>query len=109
MQTKHINYISLVLLIIIHSADMLLTQYFIGNNWELESFPIMSLTIKYFGGDVALWISRVIMYSYFYLIILYKDNTYFSYFNILMTSLYWTAMIQWLFFLGLLKWSYFMG
>lgn len=99
-----ITWVCVFLLILIHTIDMELTGYYIGNNFERESFPIMRFTIQVFGIDTALWFSRAIMYVYFFVALINRDKPKWYYFLILVTVLYWVAMIDWLFHLQLANW-----
>jgi len=97
-------WICFCLLIVIHTLDMELTGYYIGNDWEKESFPIMQKCIKYYGINIALWISRGTVYSLLYVYLINNKNQYWQKLLFLCTILYWTAMTQWLFSLGILDW-----
>ena len=96
----------LITLIIIHTVDMELTTYQIGDQWQNESFLPMSICIKYFGITQAVWISRVVMYSYFALSYRYRQNNYFIFIMFLLCYLYWASMIDWLFTLDILDWPF---
>jgi hypothetical protein len=96
----------LLALIIIHTIDMELTTFEIGNQWEYESFLPMRLCIKYFGISQAVWISRVVMYAYFALSYKYRYNNYFLFIMFLFCCLYWTSMINWIFTLGIAEWPF---
>lgn len=93
-------------LITIHTIDMELTTFQIGNQWESESFLPMRLCIKYFGIFHAVWISRFVMYSYFIISFKYKDNDYFLFTMFLFCFLYWAAMFDWLFNLSIIEWPF---
>lgn len=94
------------LLMFIHAIDMLLTEYYIGNKWQYEAFPPMSMCIRLFDIYVALWLSRITMYTYFFMALVNCEKTYWFYFLICITILYWTAMTPWLFQLGLATWPF---
>jgi len=94
-----------VLLITIHTLDMELTAHYIGCNWHGESFPFMRWSIKFFGINNALWISRFSVYSLLYVYLIKRDSVYWQYLLILGTIVYWLAMIQWLFAFDILSWS----
>lgn len=100
---KNIFYwVFLLTLIFIHTLDMYLTMYFIGNQWENETFLPMSLCIKHFGIYNAIWISRIIMYLFFYLSFYFRDNENFVFGLFIINIVYYTAMFNWLFTLGIL-------
>lgn len=103
---RFITWTFLILLIAIHSLDMELTRYYIGNNAQSETFPPMRWAIGNFGIDTALWISRAIMYPYYFMTLMNQDKRVWRYALILMTILYWTAMVPWVFQLQLLKWPF---
>jgi hypothetical protein len=83
---------------------MEVTRYYIGDRYEIESFPPMRQTIKMLGIDGAVWVSRGILYTYFFFALLNHKRTSWLYFLILANALYWTAMIPWVFQLGIVKW-----
>lgn len=91
-------------LIAIHTTDMLVTQEYIGDCWEEENFPPMRWSIKNFGIDWAVWISRGIMYSLMLVYLLNQHKRIWQYLLILGTILYYTSMIQWLFYFNVLTW-----
>jgi len=101
---KLLTWTCILSLIIIHETDMLLTQHYIGNQYNQETFPPMSWTIKTFGIFTAIWISRAIMYLYYWLALVFQKNRHWFYFLILVTILYYIAMIPWLFTLNLCDW-----
>lgn len=101
---KFLLYLVLFLLIVIHTMDMVLTSHYIGNGWQKETFPLMRLCIREFGIEPSLWISRVFMYSCFYLFLCKSDNKYLQRLLVICTILYWAAMIPWLFSLGIIEW-----
>ncbi len=103
---KVVMWISLFALIFIHTADMELTKFYIGNQWQNESFPPMSYSIKHFGINLSVWGSRIIMYTYFMLTLLNQHKRGWFYFLILITILYWVSMIGWVFTLGLCSWPF---
>ena len=92
-----------MLMIVIHTMDMELTRYYVGENWEFETFYPMSMTIKAIGIYKALWVSRIIMYLYFFYFLMNKNKKWVQYAMITTTILYWTAMAPWLFTLGVLE------
>ena len=87
----------LLLLIIIHTIDMELTMYYIGNQWQNETFPLMQLCIKKFGIYHSIWLSRITTYLYFLISYYYRHNNYYLFSMFLITVVYYTAMIDWLF------------
>jgi len=91
-------------LIWIHSVDMELTRYYIGNQWENETFPLMRMCIKEFGIYNALWISRVFSYLFFFFCFLRRKEDNIVFMMFLITIIYYTGMIPWLFNLGLMEW-----
>ena len=102
---KAVSLLLLVLLLTIHTLDMLLTEHFIGNDWDTETFPPMRLCIKYLGIYPSLWVSRVIVYSLTFMYLLNWNKRMWFAFLVTATLLYWTAMTTWLFTLGILDWS----
>lgn len=94
----------LLLLILIHAIDMELTTHYIGNQWEHETFPLMSLCIKQFGINVSIWMSRVACYLYFLVCYNYRNSNYFLFSMFLLVILYYTSMVDWLFTLCLVRW-----
>jgi hypothetical protein len=94
---------SLWALIIIHAIDMQLTQHFIGDNYENEVFKPMSLAIQYIGIYPALWLSRITMYLFFFLVITNRGKDWCRYLTFLMATLYWSAMTNWLYTLRILQ------
>jgi len=102
--SKSISLLFVLLLIIIHTLDMLLTREYVGNDWTRETFLPMSLCIKYIGIYNSLWVSRIIIYSLLFKYMLnWKSRAWYS-FLVAGTALYWTAMAPWLFSLGILHW-----
>ena len=104
--TKFTTWFFLLLLILIHTIDMELTRYYIGDNYEIESFPPMSECIKILGIENSIWASRIIMYFYFWLTLMNQNKRRWLYFLIIVTILYWTAMIPWVFQLRILNWPF---
>jgi len=99
-----ITWFFLLALILIHSLDMELTRYYIGSDAKSEAFPPMSWCIGKFGIEMSLWISRAIMYPFFWLALVFRKKDGWLYFLILTTILYYTAMTSWIFHLGFWKW-----
>src|SRR3972149_7120572 len=89
-----------VSLIVIHTLDMELTRVFIGDCWEIETFLPMRVSIEHFGIANAIWISRSIMYTAFFVFLTGYENKTIQKIMILGTVLYWVSMIQWLDFFG---------
>jgi hypothetical protein len=104
MWKKMALYLVLLMMIVIHTIDMEVTRHYIGNEWSHESFPLMRNCIYYFGIRNSVWISRVFMYSCFYLFLCKIDNKYLQKLLVLTTILYWVAMIPWLFKFHILEW-----
>jgi len=103
---KFLTWVFLIALILIHTADMEWTKYYIGNNYEHETFPPMSWCIAKFGIDKSLWISRLIMYPYFFMALVNQEKKWWFYFLILVTILYWASMLGWFFQLGFVEWPW---
>jgi hypothetical protein len=103
--SRFISLLFVSLLLIIHTADMLLTGHYIGDDWQSETFPIMRLTIRLVGIHAALWLSRLCIYSFLFAYFLNWRKRYWRYFLITCTLLYWAAMVSWLFTLGYVKWT----
>jgi len=102
---KAVSLFFLAALLVIHTMDMLLTEHFVGNDWDNETFPPMRLCIKYLGIHPSLWVSRVIVYSLVFLYILnWRRKAWFA-FLVTATLLYWSAMTSWLFTLDILDWG----
>jgi len=96
--------IVVALLVIIHTLDMQLTQDFIGNNWEQETFLPMRLCIKHIGIYNAEWVSRVIIYATLFIWCFNRNKKSWRYLLYISTTLYYAAMINWLFTLKLVSW-----
>ena len=92
------------MLLLIHTADMVLTLRVVGNNWDNETFLPMSYCIKWFGIYNALWISRIGIYSMLFLYLCNWRKWKWYAFLISGTTLYWTAMVHWLWTLGYTDW-----
>lgn len=97
-------WILLLLLILIHTVDMELTTYYIGNQWEHETFPLMRYSIKFLGIYNAIWLSRICTYVFFFVCYLKKENSTWLFAMFLITVLYYVAMADWLINLDLVKW-----
>lgn len=99
-----IFWVFLIALFVIHSLDMELTTYYIGNQWNNETFPLMRLCIREFGIYNSVWLSRIATYIFFFICFKYKhyDNILFLMF--LITILYYVSMVPWLFLLKLATW-----
>lgn len=95
--------IAFAFMILIHTMDMELTRHFIGNEWQREIFYPMSMTIKNVGIYAALWVSRIIMYGYFYFFLMNQHKKWAQHMMITTTILYWAAMTPWLFTLHFLE------
>jgi len=103
--SRFISLLFVSLLLIIHTADMLLTGHYVGDDWQSETFPIMRLTIRLVGIHAALWLSRLCVYSFLFAYFLNWRKRCWRYFLITCTLLYWTAMVSWLFTLGYVEWA----
>ena len=99
-------WLCLIGLITIHTIDMELTTFEIGNQWQSESFPPMSICIKHFGIYNAVWISRIVMYSYFIISYKYRNRNYFLFIMVLFCFIYYAAMFDWLFYLNIINWPF---
>ena len=102
--SKNVSLLFVFLLLFIHTLDMWLTRYCIGNDWDRETFLPMSYCIKWFGIYNSLWISRISMYSMLFLYFLNWKKWKWHYFLITGTILYWAAMLPWLDTLGYVDW-----
>jgi len=105
--TKSTRWVSLLfvfLLLFIHTLDMWLTRYCIGNDWDRESFLPMSYCIKWFGIYNSIWISRVCIYGMLFAYFLNWRKRRWKYFLVTGTILYWASMIGWLRTLGYTNW-----
>ena len=98
-------YLTVLMAIVIHTLDMVLTEHFIGNHWWQETFLPMRECIKAIGIYNALWVSRVCFYLYLWLTIHFMDRKLVRTTLLVITILYWTAMVPWLFTLGYINWS----
>jgi hypothetical protein len=94
----------LAALILIHAVDMELTTYYIGDQWQNETFPLMKFTIKEVGIYNAIWISRVATYIFFLICWLYRKSDNMIFIMFLITVLYYFGMVPWLFSLHLMEW-----
>ena len=102
--SKIISILFVFLLLFIHTLDMWLTRYYIGDDWTREIFLPMSYCIKWFGIYNALWISRIIMYPLIFVYFLNWKKWSWHYFLITGTLLYWATMLPWLNTLGYVNW-----
>jgi hypothetical protein len=102
--SKKVSLLFVFLLLLIHTTDMWLTRYFIGNEWERESFLPMSYCIKWFGIYNAIWISRIGIYVMLFAYFLNWEKRGWHYFLIVGTLLYWATMIPWIRTLGYTNW-----
>jgi len=101
---KFLFWFFLIALIIIHTVDMELTTYYIGEQWENETFPLMRYCIKQFSISNAVWISKICSYLFFFFCYKYRESRDTVYIMFLITVLYYTSMIDWLFNLDLVNW-----
>lgn len=97
-------WIFLFAIIIIHSIDMELTRYYIGDQWETETFPLMRHCIKEIGIHNALWVSRVCTCIFLFMCFLRRKEENVVFLMFLVTVIYYIGMIPWLFKLGLMDW-----
>lgn len=101
---KTLLWVFITLLLSIHTLDMELTAYYVGNEYVNESFPPMRWAIGQISLYPALWLSRIIVYFYIWLTLINQNKKRWWYAIVLVTILYWTAMISWLFQLGIVEW-----
>ena len=102
--SRCISLLFVFLLLFIHTLDMWLTRYYIGNDWNRESFLPMSYCIKWFGIYNSIWISRICIYGSLFLYFLNWRKRRWKYFLVVGTILYWAAMVGWLRTLGYTDW-----
>jgi hypothetical protein len=100
-----LTWLFLIALIFIHTIDMELTHYYIDDGID-ETFPVMQWCMNSFGIDAAIWISRAVMYVYFWLALVNQHKNGWFYFLVLATILYWTSMVGWSFQLGIFEWPF---
>lgn len=94
------------MLVAIHTMDMEFTRHHVGNNYQLEGFLPMQICIREFGICNALWISRALMYPLFLLFLLFRYKNWICNTLLVVTVLYWTAMLNWLETLGIIAWPF---
>jgi len=99
-----ISFLFVLMMLLIHTTDMVLTREVIGDNWDRETFLPMSYCIKWFGIYNALWISRICIYTMLFIYLCNWKNWKWFAFLVSSTALYWTAMIHWLWSLGYVNW-----
>lgn len=92
----------IILLVIIHTVDMELTQQYVGDDWATEAFLPMQLCIKNFGVTNALWISRIFIYLFIFLVLCMQKTREWRCLLTTITILYWMSMTTWLITLGYL-------
>ena len=102
--SKKVSLLFVFLLLLIHTMDMWLTRFYIGNDWELEIFLPMRYCIKWLGIYNAIWISRISIYSWLFVYFFNWTRPCWYYFLIVSTLLYWTAMLPWIRTLGYTYW-----
>ena len=102
--SKTISILFVFLLLFIHTLDMWLTRYNIGNNYEREIFLPMRHCIKWLGIYNAIWVSRLCIYGMLFKYFLNWKNWKWHYFLIVSTLVYWAAMLPWLRTLGYVLW-----
>jgi len=103
MAHKFFFWLWVMLLIIIHSIDMVLTREYIHDNWQKEIFLPMSMLIKYCGIYLALDVSRIFFYSFILVCIYCQKSKHTLYLLGVVNAWYWTAMFFWLVDLGFVK------
>jgi hypothetical protein len=94
----------IILFILIHTLDMELTVQYVGNNWQYETFLPMSLCIKFLGIYNAIWVSRIMVYSYMFSCYIFKNCRFITPILLFITILYYVSMVGWLFTLNILAW-----
>ena len=99
---KWIIWFWLVLLIVIHTTDMVLTTQYVGDDYMRETFLPMSMCIQKVGIHNACWISRICIYLFIFASLLLENVKWWRSLVVTITILYWTAMVPWLFHLGYL-------
>lgn len=97
-------WISFILFIIIQTMDMMLTERYVGNHWQYETFPIMSWMIKTYGINVSLWICRVSSYLYLFFCLMNQESKWVVNLLVIATIMYWMSMIGWIFTTNLAAW-----
>ena len=102
--SKKVSLLFVFLLLLIHTIDMWLTRFQIGNEWEREIFLPMSYCIKWFGIYNAIWISRIGIYTGLFVYFLNWKKRGWHYLLVVGTLLYWAAMLPWLRALGYVSW-----
>ena len=103
--SKFVSFLFVSLLVLIHTTDMVLTQHYIGDDWQRETFLPMKMSIKWFGIYNAVWISRICIYSLIFTYFMNWKKWRWHYFLICSTTLYWASMVTWLWSLGYLGWT----
>lgn len=98
--------IFIFLLFLIHFVDMELTLMHVGNNPNLETFAPMKYAIGTIGIYNAIWVSKIIAFTYFYIAWLYRNSTKGLALLVLFTVLYYSSMVNWLFSLHILNWPF---
>ena len=102
--SKTISILFVFLLLFIHTLDMWLTRYEIGNEWEREIFLPMRYCIKWLGIYGGLWVSRICIYGMLFAYFLNWKKWKWHYFLITGTLLYSASMLPWLRTLGYTNW-----
>lgn len=97
-------WVNFILFVTIQTVDMALTEHYIGNKWEHETFPIMSMMIKEIGIHPALWVCRLTSYVFLFGCLRLRDKTWVTDLMTVLNICYWTAMTSWLFTLKLVEW-----
>lgn len=102
MNNRYLYIFCFFALIVIHSIDMVLTEYYIGDDYQMESFPLMRWMIRYLGINYALWVSRFSFFGYISLFILNHDKQNWKYSLLVFTLFYYSGMLVWFPFLGII-------
>ncbi len=97
-------WVCIVLLVAIHTFDMVVTDRCIGDDWEREMFFPMRLAIHYIGIYNALWVSRLLTYLYLLFCIHNREQRLVRSVLYTVTVLYWTSMLSWPYFFGWFNW-----
>jgi hypothetical protein len=94
---KLIFYLHVVLVAFIQVVDMLLTKYWVGNDYSKEQFFVMRFLIKNLGINNAIYISTFIFYFYLFLSVYFCDYKIVRVGLITFTWMYVALMISWIF------------
>jgi hypothetical protein len=94
---KLIFYLHVVLVALVQVVDMLLTKYWVGNDYSKEQFFIMQLLIKNLGINNAIYLSTFIFYFYLLLSVYFYDYRILRVGLIVFTWMYISLMVSWIF------------